>query len=64
MKAQENCQARVRDNPKGAVSIQKKLEKDHDWANLKFIEEKCLNQLKKIREKEALEKSRQGVLPN
>ena len=63
MKAQEKCQARVRDNPKGAVWIQKKFEKDHDWANVTFIEEKYINQLKNIREKEAIERSKQGVLP-
>ena len=64
MKTQEDCQARVRDNHKGAVWIQKKMQNDHDWANLKTIDEKYLNQLKEIRAKEALEKSKQGVIRN
>ena len=49
MRDEEKILVRVRDNPKGAVWIQTKLEVQHDWVNLKQVAQKYSDKLKAIR---------------
>ena len=52
IKDEEKCMARVRDNPKGDVWIQKKFEVHHKWINLKVIEQKYWDKLAELRAKQ------------